>query len=87
MNAAIKFLIFWITLIATAIANLEIIKFGGLCITDTFIKEGWAYCREVSRDSWPNMSYGFIYIYLLLNVFSSVALFLAFYSGRQKRKE
>lgn len=79
-------MIFWVALITITMANLEIIKIGGLCITDNFLENGWAYCREVSRDSWPNMSYGFIYIYLLLNAFSSAGLFLAFYSRRQQKR-
>ena len=75
MKRAIKFLAFWAALILVAIINLEIIKNGGFCLTDTFLEGGWSYCRDVAKDSWPNMSYGFIYIYLLLTVFSGVGMF------------
>ena len=84
MKRVFKFLTFWAALILVAIINLEIIKSGGFCLTDTFLDSGWSFCKDVARDSWPNMSYGFIYVYLLLNVFSGAGLFLAFYSKRQR---
>ena len=84
MKKAVKFLAFWAVLILMAIINLEIIKNGGFCLTDTFLEGGWSYCRDVAKDSWPNMSYGFIYIYLLLTVFSGVGLFFAFFSKKQR---
>ena len=84
MKKAVKFLAFWAALILMAIINLEIIKNGGFCLTDIFLEGGWSYCRDVAKDSWPNMSYGFIYIYLLLTVFPGVGLFFAFFSKKQR---